>query len=514
VRRCAPGALGVRGRLVIPAVVLLAGTGCVVGPKFVRPVVPADSGYTTNPLPATVAAPGVEGGAAQRFVAGLDISGQWWHLFHSKELGHLVERALKNNPDLKAAQAALLSAQEHVLAQRGAFFPSLSAGVTANRQKTSAALSPTPNSGSLYFSLFTPDVNVSFVPDVFGLNRRQVEAAAAQAEAQRFALAATHITLSANVVAAAIQQASLRAQIGATRDVIGSDSATVAVLRTQVAAGYANRLDLAAQESQLAQAAAGLPPLLKQLAQEDDLVARLVGGLPSEPVDTFDLARFDLPDELPVTLPSQLVEQRPDVLQAEENLHAACAEVGVAVANRFPSFTIAGDVGTTALAVSQVLTGGNAFWLLGAAVTQPIFQGGTLLHEQRAAEAAYTEAAEQYRSTVLTAFQNVADVLHALDEDGAALSAAAAAEEAARVTRDMASRQVAMGYAGYLALLNAQSAYQMAVINLVQARANRYADTAALFQALGGGWWHRADLPQHAGQSVPDTAAESVPDST
>ncbi|HXQ27919.1 MAG TPA: efflux transporter outer membrane subunit [Gemmatimonadales bacterium] len=499
----------------VPPFGLLAlATGCAAGPPFVKPAPPETGGYTTGTLSATPAAPSVPDGAAQRFVAGLNISGQWWGVFHSSALNDLVERALKNNPDLKAAQAALTAAREHVLAQRGAFLPSVAVGAWATRQTTSGALSPTPNSGTLNFSLFTPDVNVSFVPDVFGLNRRTVEALQAEAEGQRFALAASHIALSANVVAAAIEQASLREQIRATRTVIASDSATVEIVRTQVSAGYANRLDLAAQETQLAQALAMLPQLLKQLAQQNDLLARLAGAFPNDAVDTFDLAELALPEELPVSLPSQLVEQRPDVRQAEENLHAASAEIGVAVANRLPSITLTGDLGATALTLSQLTTAGNGFWTLGAVLTQPLFQGGALVHQQRAAEAAYTEAAEQYRSTVLTAFQNVADALHALDQDATALSAAAAAAAAARVTRELAERQVAVGYAGDLELLSAEAGYQSAMINLAQARANRYADTAALFQALGGGWWHRADIPQGPRQAGVDSAAAARPDST
>jgi NodT family efflux transporter outer membrane factor (OMF) lipoprotein len=484
---------------------LLLGVSCTAGRNFAKPPPPAGGGFTASPLSTTATTPNVAGGEAQRFVAGLDIPGQWWTTFHSKALSDLVERALRRNPDVNAAQAALVAAEEHLLAQRGAYFPAISAGLSAAREKTSAALSPTPNSGALYFSLFTPDVSVSFVPDVFGLNRRTVESLRAQAEAERFALAATHITLSANVVVAAIEQASLRAQIGATYEMIAYDSDAVAMLRKQVGAGYASQLDLAAQVSQLAQVAAGLPPLLKALAIENDLIARLMGAFPNASVDTFDLSQFSLPDSLPVSLPSQFVEQRPDVLQAEENLQAASAEVGVAAANRLPTFALTAGAGTMALAASQILGAGVGFWALAASVTQPVLQGGTLRHEQRAAEAAYTEAFAEYQGTVLSAFQNVADALRALEQDAAALAAAATAEEAARITRDAARSQVSLGYAGSLALLSAESAYEAAVIALVQARTNRFLDTVALFQALGGGWWHRTDLPQHLGQVLPDS---------
>ena len=308
----------------------------------------------------------------------------------------------------------------------------------------------------------------------------------------------THITLSANVAAAAIQEAALRGQIDATRQLVTVSSNMLAALRLQFAMGYAARLDVAAQESQLAQVAATLPPLLKQLAQQRHLLAVLSGRFPSqEPAEQFELASLQLPQELPVSLPSQLVAQRPDVRQAEESLHAASAQVGIAVANRLPNITLSADAGTMALEAGQMFSSGNAFWTLAGGVAQPIFQGGALLHKERAARATYTQAAEQYRATVLTAFQNVADSLNALQEDANGLSAAAAARDAAKVSLDLAQEQFKSGYAGYLSLLTAEQAYQQALMNLVQAQANRYADTAALFQALGGGWWHRADLTKN-----------------
>jgi NodT family efflux transporter outer membrane factor (OMF) lipoprotein len=318
----------------------------------------------------------------------------------------------------------------------------------------------------------------------------------AQAEQARFALVATHITLSANVAAAAIQEASLRGQIAAAHELLAVNTNMLRILRNQMAKGYVSRLEVAAQESQLAQVLATLPPLRKQLAQQRDLMAALSGGFPSQGLaEEFELASLQLPQELPLSLPSQLVAQRPDVRQAEENLHAASAQIGIAVANRLPSFMLTADVGTMALEAGNMFANGAGFWTLAGNVTQPIFQGGALLHKQRAAKAAYIQASEQYRSAVLTAFQNVADTLNALEQDANALQAAAAAKDAASVTLDLARQQWQSGYASYLALLNAEQTYQQAVINLVQAQANRYADTAALFQALGGGWWNRADIP-------------------
>ncbi len=484
------------GLLPLAALTLLA--SCAVGPDFKKPAAPQVNGYTPTPISATSSSTNAAGGEAQRFITGQDIPGEWWTLFHSKPLNALIERSLTNNPDLKAAQAALTVARENVLVQKGTFYPSIAGSFSAARQKTSSELAPVPNSNELYFDLYTPQVSVSYVPDVFGLNRRTVESLKAQAEQARFALAATHITLSANVAAAAIQEASLRGQIAAAHQLLAINTNILRILRTEFAKGYVSRLEVAAQESQLAQVAATLPPLRKQLAQQRDLLAALSGGFPSQDVpEEFELSSLQLPQELPLSLPSQLVAQRPDVRQAEENLHAASAQVGIAVANRLPSFMLTADVGTMALEAGNMFANGAGFWTLAGSVTQPIFQGGALLHKQRAAKAAYIQASEQYRSAVLMAFQNVADTLNALEQDADALKAAAAAKDAASVTLDLAWNQWQSGYANYLAPLNAEQTYQQAVINLVQAEANRYADTAALFQALGGGWWNRTDLTKN-----------------
>jgi NodT family efflux transporter outer membrane factor (OMF) lipoprotein len=487
----------------LPVTALLASllAGCVVGPNFKPPAAPAVERYTEAPLPAaTVAATGVTGGEAQRFVSGADIPGDWWTLFHSPSLNALIQQALANNPNLKAAQAALLVAHENTRAQHGAYAPKVSAGVGISReQDPSGALAAVPSNNAFLYTLVTPQLSVSYMPDVFGLNRRTVEAAAAQEQASRYQLIATDITLSANVAAAAIQEASLEDQIDATHALIEIDRKMLDILRYQKVKGYAGGLDIAAQQSQLAQLEASLPPLAKQLDQQHNLMAVLTGRFPSEaPADKFTLASLSLPRDLPVSLPSALVAQRPDVLQAEANMHAASAQVGVATANRLPNITLTANAGSTALAIGQVFGPGTGFWNIGAALLAPIFDGGTLLHQQRAARAAYTEAAEQYRATVLTAFQNVADSLTALDQDARALKASAAASDAARTTLDLSRLQYRDGYANYLAVLNAEQSYQQARLTLVQAEASRYADTAALFQALGGGWWQRTDLNGNA----------------
>jgi len=483
-------------RIFVMAAALLLSAGCVVGPNFKKPAAAQVPGYTPTPPAATSATPNVTGGESQTFVAGRDIPGDWWTLFHSKPLNDLIERSLKANPDVKSAQAALTVARENTLAQRGYFYPSVSAGFSTSRARTSSEVSSFTASGNLTYSLYTPQLSVSFVPDVFGLNKRTVESLKAQEQQARYALAATHITLSSNIAAAAIQEASLRGQIDTTNQLIAAARRMLEILRSQYAKGYASQLDVAAQESQLAQVTATLPPLLKQLAQERDLLAALSGGFPNqEMAEKFELSSLELPKELPLSLPSQLVGQRPDVLQAEENLHAASALIGVAHANRLPSFALTADAGSMALIFSHFFSRGG-FWDTAAGLTQPVFDGGTLKHRELAAKAAYTQAEEQYRSTVLTAFQNVADTLHAIQQDADSLKAASAATKAAEVTLNLTKQQLQSGYTTDLALLTAEQAYQQAVLNLVQAQTNRYTDTAALFQALGGGWWNRPDLPK------------------
>lgn len=487
-----------RGLLVIAiAASLLLGTGCVVGPNFKKPAAPQVPGYTPEPETATSSTAKITGGESQAFVQGRDIPGDWWSIFHCKPLNDLIEQALKANPDIKSAQAALLVARETTLAQRGFFYPSVSGGYSVTHARTSSQVSPFTASGALSYTLYTPQVSVSFVPDVFGLNKRTVESLTAQQEQARFALAATHITLSSNIAAGAIQEALLRGEIQTTNQLIAIDRKMLEILRSQYARGYASELDVAAQEAQLAQTAATLPPLLKQLEQQRDQLAVLAGSFPNQEMpEEFEFASMQLPRELPLSLPSQLVEQRPDVRQAEENLHSASASIGVAHANRLPSFNLTADAGSMALIFTHFLTSGG-FWDVGAGIAQPIFDGGTLKHRELAAKAAYTQAEEQYRSTVLTAFQNVADTLHAIQQDADGLKAASAAADAAKVTLDVTQKQLESGYTDYLTLLTAEQTYQQAELNLVQAQSNRYADTAALFQALGGGWWNRADLPKN-----------------
>jgi NodT family efflux transporter outer membrane factor (OMF) lipoprotein len=480
----------------VALVVPLVTSACVVGPNFKPPAAPAVASVAATPPQTTAATPGVPGGEAQHFVTGADIPAEWWTLFHSRELDALIEQALARNADLKAAQAALLVAHENTLAQHGAYLPQVSAGASITRQKDpSATLAPVPANNSFAYTLITPQLSVSYTPDVFGLNKRTVESLAAQEQATRYQMIAVDITLSANVALAAITEASLDDQIDTTNELIGINKQILSLLQFQKSKGYIGGADIAAQQTSLAQLQATLPPLIKQRDQQKDLLAVLTGSYPSQaPAATFSLTNLTLPPDLPLSLPSVLVEQRPDVLQAEENMHAASAEIGVARANRLPNVTLSANAGTNALAIGQIFGPGTGFWNLGAALLAPLFDGGTKLHQERAARAAYTQTAEQYRGTVLTAFQNVADTLVALEQDANTLKADKAAADSAKASLDLARLQYKDGYAAYLAVLNADQAYQQARLSLVQAEADRFTDTAALFQALGGGWWHQPEL--------------------
>ena len=479
-------------------VLTLGLTACAVGPDFKRPAAPAarDYGAASASVP-TASSEGV-GGSAQRFVAGADIPGQWWTLFRSPALDALLQQALKNNPTLQGAQAALRQANETVAAQRGTYFPQVQANYSFTRQKNATGtLQPTLNSGEALFNLHTAQVNVSYMLDIFGANRRQVESLQAQADFQRYQLEATYLTLTSNVVTAAVQEASLRAQIAATADIVRSEREAAQILRHQYELGSIAMTDVMAQEATLAATEATLPPLQKQLEQQRHLLTALAGRFPSdEPTEKFELADLTLPQEIPVSLPAALVTQRPDVLSAEAQLHSASAEVGVAIANLLPQITLSGSEGGTSTVLNQLFASGNTFWSAGASLTQTLFAGGTLVHRKRAADAALDQAGAQYRSVVLTAFQNVADSLTALKLDAEAVSASLRAQKAAEDSLGATRRNVELGSMSYLALLNAEQTYQQAVLNLAQARANRYSDTAALFQALGGGWWNNAAYPR------------------
>jgi NodT family efflux transporter outer membrane factor (OMF) lipoprotein len=475
----------------VALLVLMATGGCAVGPNFKRPAAPDVAGYTREPLPETTTSAPTRGGEAQRFVRDLDIPGDWWSLFRSEALNGLIEEALRRNPDLKAAQAALGQANEKVYAARGALFPTLVAAIQPERERLNGAIIGEP-SYTPTFTVITSSLQVSYAADVFGGTRRHIETLAAQAESQRFALEAAYLTLTANLVVAAVQEASLRGQIKATEEILRIESDELRLMRERFRVGVVSEADVLLQVSALEQTRATLPPLQKRLALVRDELTALAGRLPSQEIsETFDLDGLALPREVPVSLPSKLVEQRPDVRAAQAQFHAASAAVGVAVANQLPQFSITAAGGATATGLPGYP--GTGIWSIAGSVSQTLFDAGSLLHEKRAAVAALDQAADQYRSTVLKAFQSVADSLRALQSDADDLAADEAAERAASDSLEVARRQFHAETVDYLTVLAAERTWQQARISRVQAEADRYSDTAALFEALGGGWWHRDD---------------------
>ena len=483
-----------RTHLLAPLSLLcIALAGCTVGPDFKRPEVPANTDYSREKLTATAQADIDAGGAAQRLIAGMDIPGQWWTLFRSPTLNALVEEALRANPDVSAAQAALRQANELVYADQASLFPSVNANASKTREKVSGVTAGLPESPILTVS--SASLNVSYAPDVFGGTRRQIESTTAQAEYERFQLEATYLTLTANVVNTAISLASVRDQVAATETIIRLQSDQLDVLQAQRRLGAIGDSDVLTQQTALAQTRATLPPLQKQLAQTRNQLMAYLGRFPNQDRgEAFNLASLHLPEELPVSLPSAIVGQRPDVRSAQAQLHEASANIGVAVANQLPQFSITGSLGSTAASGTKLFSAGTGVWSLAGAIAQPIFDAGALEHRKRAAVAAYDESAARYRGTVITAFQDVANSLRALEADADALNQQVVAERSAQANLDLVQAQFKLGAVAYINLLNAQQSYQNTVLSRVKAQAARYSDTTALFQALGGGWWNRTDV--------------------
>ncbi|KAF1009766.1 MAG: Multidrug/solvent efflux pump outer membrane protein MepC [Luteibacter sp.] len=473
-------------RLMLASAIAALCAGCAAGPDYTRPSLPSPSTYTRGDTPASI---GADTGTTQRFSAA-PIQDDWWTMFGSAALDARVRQALAHNASLDAAKAALDAARENVAAQRATYFPSAQLSYAPSRQRDAVGtLSPTLSNNATYYSLHTARLDVSYAPDVFGLNRRTVESLTAQADGQRYQLEAAKLSIATNVVGAAITEASLQSQIEATQAVIADGEHALAILRDQARLGYASAMDVAAQESALAQARQGLPGLRKQLAQNRDLLAVLCGDAPSDAgAPEFTLDGLHLPESLPEVVPAALVDHRPDVRAAEADVHAASAEVGVALASRLPQLNLTASYGSSATTFSRMFTDDNVFWSLAGSVTQSVFDFGALKHKQRAAEAGLRQSAAQYRGVVLAAFQDVADTLYALEEDAHAYAAANDAERAAERTMTLTGEQQKLGYVGVLAAINARQAWQQARIARIQAQAERLSDSAALVQALGGGW--------------------------
>lgn len=497
------------GKIIAMVLIVTVLNGCMVGPDYQKPTPPKTNSYTAIPITIT-ASSDVVGGDAQKLQFGKEVPTQWWTLFNSPYLNRLVEMGFKQNPNIESAQAALNQAQEFVYAQQGYFYPTLGASYSPTRQKlagNTGGNSPgVQNDGSIIqtysnptsapynkgviFNFHTVQLNVGYIPDVFGGRKRALESVKAQADIQRYQLQATYLTLASNIVAAATQEAMLEEQIDSVNKMIEANKHSLEIIKRQFDLGAANRADVSAQESALAQSELPLPLLTKQLAQNKDLIRVLVGKYPYEILegDSFNFSNLQLPVDLPLSLPSQLVEQRPDVRAADAQVQSASALVGVALANRLPQFAITATYGGTANSFVNMFKQGADFWSLAGSISQTIFDGGTLKHQQAAAEQALKQAQAQYKSTVISAFQNVADTLYAINADSDELRLSVDAEKAAKVNLDITEKQNLLGATSYLAVLTAQSNYRQTQLVRIQAQATRLGDTAALFQALGGDW--------------------------
>lgn len=438
-----------------------------------------------------------------RVVRGGDLPERWWELFRSRALTSLVDEAIENNPDLRAAEAAVRVAQANALAQRGALFPALGGNFGANRQLVpGSTLSSGAASGDNLYSVHTAQLSVAFAPDIFGGTRRLVEAADAQVKFQAFQREGIYLTLAANVALAAIQEASLREQLAVTNRMVTLQGQLFDILKRQSDAGQIGQNDVIAQETVTAQSRLLLAPLQRQLEQQRNLLAVLTGRLPSDaPRETFQLTSFRLPRTVPLTLPANLIRQRPDIRAAEAALEASNAQIGAAIANRLPAISLTANAGSSATALSQLFTPGAGFWFVGANVMQTVFDAGTLANRQVAAEETFAQSAQLYRKAVLVAFQNVADALRALQSDARMVRDAANAERAASRGIDLVRRQVESGQVSIGLLLASQQAYLQTSLARVQAEAAQLADMIALFQALGGGWWNRPAVTDPAGNA-------------
>ena len=468
--------------------------GCALGPDFETPQAPQTQSYTESELPEKTVETKGPGGQVQYFVEGMDIPGCWWYLFHSKPLDELIKKALKNSPNLQAAQAAFRQAEANLQISVSSIYPFLNIQLSPERQRFNPAIFDV-QSQPVTFNLYNATANVSYTLDFFGAIRRQIESSEAQVDYQKFQVEATYLTLTSNIVTTAVTEASLRAQIQATIALIAAQERVLKITEKKFNLGASSRLDVLAQEAQLAQTRATLQPLQNILAKTRNALAVLVGDLPSEShLPSFNLNDLNLPANLPVSIPSSLVQQRPDIKAAEALLHSASAQIGVATANLFPQITLTGSYGFLSDHVDTLFKHRSNIWDIMANLLQPVFQGGALISAREASIAAFDQAYAQYRQTVLQAFQNVADTLQALEIDARHLQIQTEAESAAAKTLSLTESQYKLGAVSYLNLLDAERQYHQSNIGRIQAQAARYADTAALFQALGGGWWNRGPL--------------------
>ncbi|WP_079417215.1 efflux transporter outer membrane subunit [Thiomonas intermedia] len=463
--------------------------GCTtVGPDFQTPKAPAAAQYTRQGLPAqTASAPGPLGGV-QRFQTADRIAPDWWRAYGSSQLDGLVDAALHNSPSLAAAEATLRQAQQTYEAQAGStLYPTVNAKLGASRNQANAASTGQSGDRTTTYNLYNAGIAVGYDFDLFGGNRRALEALAAQAHYQQFQLEGARLTLAANVVTAAFTQAQLGAQIEATEAILKAQQNQLEIARKRFALGAAARTDVLTLETQVEQTRASVPPLRNKLEQTDHLLAVLIGKEPgAADLPRFTLSAFALPQTLPVVVPSALVQQRPDIRASQALLHAATAQYGVAISNLYPQINLSASLGTQALTMGALFGPGSAVWSLAGSLAQPLFNAG-LKAGANAAEASLQAAGANYQQTVLQALRNVADALRALENDAQTLQAQAAADASAQESLKLVDQQYLLGAASYLQLLTAQQQAQQTRIGLISAQAQRLADSAALYQAMGGG---------------------------
>ena len=469
------------------AVIVVMFGGCAVGPNFVRPAPPDTDRYTRElQSEATVSA----NGQAQHFKPSDTLIADWWKLFESAELNATVNKAIANNPTLQASEASLASSQDNMRAGYGVFFPQIQAGLGASRQRSSSLQQGSQTSGRI-FNLVTLSSTISYAIDVFGGARRSVESLRAQADFQRYENVAAYLILSSNVVNTSIARAAYYEEICTTKQLIKLEKQQLRLTQAQVRAGTSPYVNILSIESLIAANQALLAPLEQNLSQAEHLLATLEGEFPSKAdLPEINLNKFSLPIDLPVSLPSDLVNQRPDILAAEAQMHVASAKIGVATALMFPSFSLNGTYGAAGSSFGNLSSANSRFWSIGPSVTTPVFQGTSLWFVRRAAIDAYHLSQANYRQAVLGAFEQVADSLKALEHDAEALQAQVEAQRATGEAVNLLQVNYRTGMAAYLDVLTADVQFHEATIAYLQAVAQRLQDTVVLFVALGGGWWN------------------------
>ncbi len=472
----------------------LAAAGCAtVGPNFEEPQSPSPTRYASPGERSLSGADAVSKGSEQTQVIGGRVRGDWWTLFRSSDLDQLVAQAIAGSPTLESAGARLRASEEEVRASTGALYPQVSVGAGFAREKESAAaFGLKPNVAPLppNFNLLQVGPTVSYDLDLFGGTRRRIEQKVALADLRSDELDAAYITLTGNTVSQAIQLASVRAQLKAANGILEIDRQTLELVRKERDVGTAPDSDVVVAETQLATDKTLLPVLEQQLSVAKHALAVLAGLAPGDwsPPD-FNLETLTLPGELPVSLPSELVHQRPDIRAAEAQLHAASAQIGIATAQLYPTITLSAGITAYSLNGSSLFNPSNLLWSTAAGLVQPVFDGGARRAERRAALADFKAAAADYRQTVLQAFGQVGDVLEALTHDADLLAAQQDALESAAKSVRLQRDNYTKGGAGILNLLDAQRQYQQASLGYARVQAQRYQDSVQLLVAMGGGWW-------------------------